>query len=173
MAEEFSDDGGTASRGGDLGVLTRSQLPGELGGAIFAMNEGDVEGPVESDFGFHVIQLDSVVEQGPLSFEQVRGELLGELRERGAEDGFRELERQVSDALFEANDMQAISAATGLAVQTESGFTRSGSEGMGSNQAAIDAVFDELVLFDGQISEVIELDNNRSAVFKVTTHHEA
>ena len=26
---------------------------------------------------------------------------------------------------------------------------------------------------DGQISEVIELDNNRSAVFKVTAHHEA
>ena len=173
LAEEFSDDGGTASRGGDLGVLTQSQLPGELGGAIFAMNEGDVEGPVESDFGFHIIQLDSIFEQGPLSFEQVRGELLSELREREAEDGFRELVRQVSDALFEANDMQAISAATGLAVQTELGFTRSGSEGMGSNQAAIDAVFDELVLFDGQISEVIELDNNRSAVFKVTTHHEA
>jgi peptidyl-prolyl cis-trans isomerase D len=173
LAEEYSDDGGTAARGGDLGVLTRSQLPGELGGAIFAMNEGDVEGPIESDFGFHVVQLDSVLEQGPLPLEQVRGELLIELREREAEDAFRELERQVSDALFDASDMQAIAAATGLEVQLDSGFTRSGSEALGANQAAIDAVFDDLVLVDGQISEVIELDNNRSAVFKVTAHNEA
>jgi len=173
LAEEHSDDGGTASRGGDLGVLTRSQLPGELGGAIFSMNAGEVEGPVQSDFGFHVIQLDSILEQGPLPLDQVRGELLAELRERQAEDAFRELERKVSDALFDAGDMQAISAASGLAVQTDSGFTRGGSDTLGTNQGAIDAIFDELVLVDGQISEVIELDNNRSAVFRVTAHNEA
>jgi peptidyl-prolyl cis-trans isomerase D len=173
LAEEYSDDGGTASRGGDLGALTRSQLPGELGGAIFAMDVGEVEGPIESDFGFHVVQLDAILEQGPLPLEQVRGELLSELREREAEDAFRELERQVSDALFDAGDMQAIAAATGLDVQTDSGFTRAGSEALGANQAAIDAIFDELVLVDGQVSELIELDNTRSAVFKVTAHNEA
>jgi len=173
LAEEHSDDGGTASRGGDLGVLTKSQLPGELGGTIFAMNEGDVEGPVQSDFGFHVIQLDTVFEQGPLPLDQVRGELLAELRDRQAEDAFRELERTVSDALFDAGDLQAISAASGLAVQTDVGVTRGGSDSLGANQAAIDAIFDDLVLVDGQISEIIELDNNRSAVFRVTAHHEA
>jgi peptidyl-prolyl cis-trans isomerase D len=173
LAEDNSDDGGTASQGGDLGVLTRSQLPGELGTAIFAMNEGDIEGPVKSDFGFHVIRLDSVLEQGPLPIEQVRGELLSELREREADDGFRELERQVSDALFDVADMQAISTAVGLDVQTAMGFTRAGGEPLGANQAAIDAVFDQSVLFDGQISEVVELDASRSAVFKLLAHHEA
>jgi peptidyl-prolyl cis-trans isomerase D len=173
LAQAHSDDGGTASGGGDLGVLTRSQLPGELGGAIFAMQQGDVEGPIESDFGFHVIRLDRILEQGPLPLEQVRGELLTELRESDAEDAFRELERQVSDTLFDAADMQAISAAVGIDVQIMAGFTRAGGEPLGANQAAIDAVFDELVLIDGEISEVIELDANRSAVFKVTAHNEA
>ncbi|MDH3432873.1 MAG: SurA N-terminal domain-containing protein [Gammaproteobacteria bacterium] len=173
LAEENSDDGGTASRGGDLGVLTRSQLPGELGTAIFAMDEGDIEGPVKSDFGFHVIRLDRILEQGPLPIEQVRGELLSELREREAEDGFRELERQLSDALFDSADMQAISAAVGIDVQSVEGFTRAGGEPFGANQAAIDAVFDRSVLLDGQVSEVIELDASRSAVFKVIAHHEA
>ena len=173
LAEEHSDDGGTASRGGDLGVLTRSQLPGELGSAIFSMEEGEVEGPVQSDFGFHVIKLDSVFEQGPLPLEQVRGELLTELRDREAEDAFRDLERQVSDALFDAADMQALSAATGLDIQTATGFTRAGGEPIGANQAAIDAIFDARVLFDGEISEVIELDARRSAVFKLTVHNEA
>jgi len=173
LAQEYSDDGGTAARGGDLGVLTRSQLPGELGGAIFAMEAGAVEGPIESDFGFHVVKLDSVFEPGPLPIDQVRGELLSDLRDREADDAFRELQRQVSDALFDAADMQAISAVVGLEVQTIQGYTRSGGEPVGSNQAAIDAVFDSRVLFDGEISEVIELDAGRSAVFKVTAHHEA
>ncbi|MDH3614661.1 MAG: SurA N-terminal domain-containing protein [Gammaproteobacteria bacterium] len=173
LAQQNSGDGGTASRGGDLGVLTRSQLPGELGSAIFAMNEGDVEGPIKSEFGFHIVRLDSVLEQGPLPLDQVRGELLSELREREAEEAFRELERQVSDVLFDAADMQTISAATGLDIQTIAGFTRSGAAPLGSNQAAIDAVFDERVLLDGEISEVIELDAHRSAVFKVTAHYEA
>ena len=173
LAAEHSDDGGTASRGGDLGVLTRSQLPGELGGAVFSMDAGQVEGPIKSDFGFHVVQLDQILEQGPLPLDQVRGELLTELRDREAEDEFRELERQVSDALFDATDLEAIAAATGLEVQISEGFTRAGGELNGSNQAAIDAVFDSRVLYDGEISEVIELDASRSAVFKVTTHNEA
>ncbi len=173
LAAEHSDDGGTASRGGDLGVLTRSQLPGELGGAVFSMDAGDVEGPIESDFGFHIVQLDEILEQGPLPLDQVRGELLTELRDREAEDAFRELEVQVSDALFDAPDLEAIAAATGLEVQTAAGFTRAGGEPIGANQASIDAVFDSRVLYDGEISEVIELDANRSAVFKVTAHHEA
>jgi len=173
LAAEHSDDGGTASRGGDLGVLTRSQLPGELGGAVFSMAVGQVDGPIKSDFGFHVVQLDEILEQGPLPLDQVRGELLTELRDREAEDAFRELERQVSDALFDAPDLETIAAATGLDVQTLAGFTRAGGEPIGSNQPAIDAVFDSRILYDGEISEVIELDASRSAVFKVTTHYEA
>jgi peptidyl-prolyl cis-trans isomerase D len=173
LAAEHSDDGGTASNGGELGVLTRSQLPGDLGGAIFALNEGDIDGPVKSDFGFHIVRLDEILEQGPLPLEQVRGELLTELRDRQAEDAFRDLERQLSDVLFDAPDMQTIAAATGLEIQTISGFTRAGGEPIGANQAAIDAVFDSRVLFDGEISEIVELDANRSAVFNVTQHNEA
>jgi peptidyl-prolyl cis-trans isomerase D len=173
LAAENSDDTLTAANGGDLGVLTRTQLSDELGGAIFSMDVGELEGPVRTDFGFHVVRLDEVLEQGPLPLEQVRGELLSELREREAEDAFRDLESRVSDALFDAPDIQSIADATGLEVQTASGFTRSGGEPIGSNQAAIDAIFEASVLYDGQISEIVELDANRSAIFKVTQRYEA
>ena len=173
LAAEVSDDTLTASNGGDLGVLTRSQMSDELGGAVFSMAVGDIDGPVRTDFGFHVVQLDEVLEQGPLPLEQVRGELLSELRAEQAEDAFRELERQLSDALFDAPDMESISAAVGLEVQSAPGFKRLGGEPIGANQAAIDAIFEASVLYDGRISEVIELDANRSAVFKVTRHYEA
>lgn len=173
LAAENSEDTLTAANGGDLGVLTRTQLSDELGGAIFSIGVGEIEGPVKTDFGFHVVRLDEILEQGPLPLEQVRGELLTELRERDAEDAFRDLEGQLSDALFDAPDMQSISAAVGLEVQTAPGFTRSGGEPIGSNQVAIDAVFETSVLLDGQISELVELDANRSAIFNVTQRYEA
>ncbi len=173
LAKEFSQDSSTAAQGGDLGVLTRTQLPGELGGAIFSMAEGQVDGPIQTDFGFHVVRLDRIFEQGPLPLDQVRGDLLAELREREAEAAFRDVERALSDALFDNDDMQAIASATGLELQTADSFTRSGGEPFGSNQAAIDAVFDETVYIDGMISEVIELDANRSAIFKVVAKREA
>lgn len=173
LAREHSKDGGTAQAGGDLGALTLTQLPGQLGAAIFAMNAGEIDGPVKSDFGFHIVRLDEILEQGPLPLEQVRGELLTELREREAESAFRELQRRVSDALFDSEDLPSIAAAVGLEIQSAAGFERTGGEPFGGNQAAIDAVFSDRVLIDDDISDVIELDANRSAIFKVSKHHEA
>ena len=173
LAGEFSKDGGTASQGGNLGVLTESQLPEALGEAIFAMEEGDLQGPVRSEFGFHVIRLDDVLERGPLPLDQVRGELLSELRDREAESLYLELERGLSDALFEMTDMQAIAEAVGAELQTIEGFTRDGAAPFGANQAAINAIFDAPVLTGGQISEVIELDAVSAAIFRVTQYNEA
>lgn len=173
LARQYSEDGGTAEQGGDLGMVPQSQMPGPLGDAIFSMKEGEIAGPVRSDFGFHIVRLDAIEPGGPLPFEQVRAELERELRDIGADDAYRELERKLSDALFDAEELQTMADATGLEVQTASGFSRSGGEPFGNNQAAIDAVFDPQVLAEGAISEIVEIDANRSAVFEVRNHHEA
>lgn len=173
LAEEFSMDGGTASQGGNLGALTESQLPDALGAAIFAMEAGGLEGPVRSDFGFHVIRLDEILERGPLPLDQVRGELLSELQGREADSLYLDLERRLSDALFDMSDMQAIAAAIGAEVQTIEGFTRDGAEPFGANQAVINAVFSDAVLSGEQISEVIEIDADSAAIFRVTQYNAA
>ena len=173
LAAEVSADSLTAAAGGDFGSLTRSQYPEELASVIFSLEEGVVEGPVESEFGFHIVRLDEILERGPLPLEQVRGELLTELRQREAEDRFRDLERALSDALFDNADMQAIAEATGLDVKTAEGITREGGSPFGDNQAAIDAIFDEMVLTGGNISEVTELDADRAAIFRVADYRPA
>ena len=170
LAREYSADGGTAAQGGDLGVLTRSQLPGELGGAIFSMDQGTIEGPVKTDFGFHVVRLDRILERGPLPLDQVRGELTSELQDQQAESRFRDLERRLSDALFDATDIRALAATVGTEVKTADGVTRRGGGDFGNNQAAIDAIFDESVLAGDLLSEIVELDANRTVVFAVTNH---
>lgn len=173
LAAEYSMDGGTASQGGDLGVLTRTQLPGELGSSIFTLEEGALSGLVKSDFGYHIVRLDTIFERGPLPLDQVRGELLSELRESETEGLFRDLERAVSDALFDYTDIRQIADNVGLDVLVAENIQRTDAGPFGNNQAAIDAIFAASVLHDGEISEVIELDANRSAVFKVVEHNAA
>ena len=173
LAKEFSEDDGTVEQGGDLGTLTRSQLPGDLGAAIFSMPEGAVEGPVKSDFGFHVVRLDRILERGPLPLDQVRSELTIELQDQKAESLFRDLERKLSDALFDATDIRALAAAVGIDVKTVTGFTRLGGEPLGDDPAIIDAIFDEAVVSGEQLSEIIEIDASRAAVFAVTNHKPA
>ena len=118
------------------------------------------------------MQLNDILDGGPLPLDQVRAELEKELRDRAVDDSFRTLERQVSDALFDAPDLQSIAETTGLEVKTTTGYNRSGGAPFGANQTVIDTVFDVRILSDGQISDVVEIDANRSVVVKVSAYHE-
>jgi len=173
LAKQYSKDGMTSSNGGDLGLILQSQMPDALGDAIFSMREGEVRGPVKTDFGFHVVKLDGIVEGGPLPLEQVRAELEREMRDSQADADFRELENAVSDAMFEAMDIQSMAEKVGLEVLSASNYMRAGGEPFGTNQAAIDAIFDSRVLVDGEVSDIIEIDANSSVAVRVTQHHQA
>jgi peptidyl-prolyl cis-trans isomerase D len=151
-------------------MMTRTALPGDFGGTIFSMDEGAIEGPVKTEFGFHLIRLDQIVEPGALPLDQVRGELTVELQDQKAESQFRDLESRLSSALFDATDIRVIAADIGAEVQTVEGFTRSGSEPFADSPAVVDAIFDEAVLSGAQISDIVEIDFNRSAVFSVTKY---
>ena len=172
LTRQYSKDTGSAERGGDLGTILQSQMPGALGDAIFSLNQGEIFGPVRTDFGFHVVRLDEIVQGGPLPLDQVRGELLAELRSQGVDDQFLSLQRQMGDAVFDATDLSSVAEATGLELMTATGFTRNGGEPFGANQSVIDAVFDPLVLNEGQISDVVEIDVDRSVMVMVSEYRE-
>ncbi|MDH5345612.1 MAG: peptidyl-prolyl cis-trans isomerase, partial [Gammaproteobacteria bacterium] len=171
LAQQYSKDSGTAGNGGDLGAVLQSSMPGALGDTLFSIDVGEIYGPVRTDFGFHVVRVDEVIPGGPLPLDQVRGELLQELRAQGVDDRFRSLERQLTDAVFDASDLSAIAGATGLELKTASTYTRAGGEPFGANQTVIETVFDPIVMTDRQISDVVEIDASRSLMVQVTAHY--
>ena len=171
LAQQYSKDTGTANNGGDLGVVLQSAMPGALGDTIFSIDPGEIYGPVRTDFGFHVVKVDEIVPGGPLPLDQVRGELLQELRAQGIDERLRSLERQLSDAVFDANELGEIAALSGLELPTVTGFMRSGGEPFGANQTVIDTVYDPIIKDDGQISDVVEIDADRSIMVQVTAYN--
>jgi peptidyl-prolyl cis-trans isomerase D len=173
LAKQYSSDSFTSTSGGDLGLLPQTQLPPALGDAVFGMKRDEVTGPVRGDFGFHIVKLDDIVVGGPLPLEQVRAELELELRGTQADADFREKVNAVSNAMFDNLDIAEMADVVGLEVKSASNYTRAGGEPFGANQAAIDAVFDERVLTNGEVSDIVEIDANRSVVVRVSAHHEA
>ena len=57
VARDVSDDPGSASRGGDLGELSRGGILREFGDVAFTMPIGETSEPVETKLGFHIIQI--------------------------------------------------------------------------------------------------------------------
>jgi peptidyl-prolyl cis-trans isomerase C len=70
LAKEFSTDPGSKRRGGDLGWFTKERMVKPFSDAAFTMEKGTISAPIESKFGFHIIQLDDKRSQQPL--EEVR-----------------------------------------------------------------------------------------------------
>lgn len=76
LARERSVDPSAQQNGGDLGFFSRGMMVGPFEDAAFALTEpGQISEPVQSDFGWHVIQLQAERESAPPPFEQVAQQL--------------------------------------------------------------------------------------------------
>ena len=172
LALEYSDDGGTKDQGGDLGMLAKSQLPGALGDAIFAMSLNEISELVRTDFGFHIVRLNNIEADGQVPFETVRTELEAEIKSQKSSVNFTLIERELSDALFDADSIEVIAQDLNFDLNELEGFTRNGGGEFGSNQIVIDALFNAQRNNDSQLSDLIEVDANRTIVFQVSKFNE-
>ncbi|HSO01435.1 MAG TPA: peptidylprolyl isomerase [Gaiellaceae bacterium] len=93
IAEEHSDDTGSAVRGGDLGWYDPAASPyvEEFAAALEELEVGEISDPVRTDFGYHVIQKTGERE----SPEEQAAALVEELR--ADPDGFAEVAERVSE----------------------------------------------------------------------------
>ena len=57
LARRYSEDPGSGAQGGDLGFFGRGQLAPEYEATALALRQGEISDPVETQFGFHMIQL--------------------------------------------------------------------------------------------------------------------
>ena len=62
----------SSSQGGALGQFTRGQMVPEFEEATFSMTPGSISEPVKTQFGYHLIQLESLTPAGTMPFESVK-----------------------------------------------------------------------------------------------------
>ena len=84
LAKEFSSDGASAN-GGDLGWFSDGMMVQPFQDAVFAMEVGSVSAPVETQFGWHLIQLKETRIKSAPTLDELREELAGEIEQAAVE----------------------------------------------------------------------------------------
>lgn len=171
LAKEFSDDPGSASDGGDLGKVSRGMMTPPFEEALFAIDgEGEVVGPVATDFGFHLIRLDEVIEGSVKPFDdpEVRAELEEDYRLREVEAIFYDRVEQLADLAFQFPEtLEEAAQSLDLEIKESDWFSANEGTGIASEAKVREAAFAEEVLELGTNSELLELSGRRVAVIRL------
>jgi peptidyl-prolyl cis-trans isomerase D len=172
VAAEASDDAGTKGAGGDLGWIGRGMLAGPFEDTLFSMQAGEVAGPVRSDFGYHIIELEEIRQESQRSFEDVRDELAPEYQSAQADQRFYDAANRLADLAFDAYDeLDSVAEELNLPVETIDGFSRGGNPAFANPMPIVQSAFSEELVDSGRNSALIELGDDDVVVLRVKAHH--
>jgi peptidyl-prolyl cis-trans isomerase D len=173
LAEEYSDDPGSADKGGDLGFATRDTYVPPFEKALFALEQGELSEPVATDFGVHLIRLEGVRQAEPPSFARMRPMLEERLRDRAAGERFDELLVRLETLAYEAPDLQEPAEELGLEIRETGPLTRSGGEGLFAEPEVVEAAFSRDLIEAGYNSPVLQPEEGVALVLGMAEHQEA
>ena len=173
LAREFSQDAGSAGEGGDLGWIEPGYMVQAFEDGLYELTmENPVSEPVQSRFGWHVIQLREIRPSEGMSFTEARDILLAEYQAEEDERRFIEQADRMIDILYE--DPTTLSAAAeelGLEILEAGPFGRAGGfDGIAANGEVVSAAFSDLVLAQRSVSDPVDIGNNHIVVLLLKEH---
>lgn len=170
VAAESSEDPGSASLGGDLGLIARGVMDKAFEDAAFSQSEGVVGEPVKSAFGLHLILVTEIKPGGIKGYAEVREQLRSTYQQDQAEALFYEQVERLANLSFELPDSLEPAADTlGLEVQSVGPLSRDGDpdDEMFSRPELLRALFSEDVLGEGNNSQPVDLGDGRVVAMRV------
>ena len=172
LAQENSQDQGSAPVGGDLGWVETGVMVQAFENAMYELSmESPISDPVQTGFGWHVIQLREVREPTGMSFEEARMILVTEYQQDIAARAFLEQADRLVDLIYEdPTTLESAALVLGLPVNEIGPFTRAGGEGVAANSEVIEASYSDLVLLQGSVSDPVNLDEDRLVMIKLKEH---
>lgn len=81
LAKEFSKCP-SKEKGGNLGDFTQGQMVKEFDDVVFSLKEGEVAGPVKTQFGYHIIKLNKINSKQKPDFDAAKENIMAELRRK-------------------------------------------------------------------------------------------
>lgn len=145
VAREVSEDPGTASRGGEVGLVAPGEMTPEFEKAAFGLKTGEVAGPVRTPFGYHVIKAHEVVPGSKKELREVAGTIRARLVEERQLRLLAERADEAQQVLLQAKTADEFAAEArrlGLTVQEIGPLARTDAvEGIGRVAEATEAIF--------------------------------
>lgn len=172
IAKEFSDDPGSASSGGDLGFFGRGVMVKSFEEQIFSMQINEISDIVETDFGFHVIQLTDIKAEKKPELQEVREQIEQQLKTQAAGKIFGEISEDFSNMVYEQNEnLQAVADKLGLTINKSDWISKDGAElSILSNDRLLSAIFSSDTIVSQKPTEAIEVEADTFASARVIEH---
>lgn len=167
LAEENSEDKGTAVQGGELGWITRGQTVENFEKTAFSLKPGELSDVITTEYGFHIIRVEAKEKARLLPFEEVKDELAAEKKKQMVYERMQQLADQArAELLKNPLGAEEIAARLGISVFKVDQVTASDPipELAGNAQ-----IVEELHSLDkAGVTQVYQLGEDRLAVAVVT-----
>ena len=176
LARKYSQDPGSAAKGGDLGFFARGQMVGPFEDAAFALKEGQISDPVQTDFGWHVIRLTAVRPAQARPFAEVRSELAADLARQQGARRFAESAEGFGNTVYEQSDsLKPAAERFKLPLQTSGWLTRTPGPDAGvlGNAKLVAALFSKDSLEAHRNTDAVEVAPNVLVSARVVEHQPA
>jgi peptidyl-prolyl cis-trans isomerase D len=173
LAKKNSDDPGSAERGGDLDFFGRGAMVKPFDDAVFAMKAGEISNVVESEFGFHIIQLTGQRGGEKKSFAAVRAEIETEVKRQLAQKRFAEAAEQFTNTVYEQSDsLQPV--IDKLKLEKRSALVQRtpapGATGALASAKLLEAVFGNDAINNKRNTDAIEVGPSQLASARIVEH---
>ncbi|MEE8614996.1 MAG: SurA N-terminal domain-containing protein [Roseateles sp.] len=176
VAKKNSQDEGSAANGGDLDFFGRGAMVKEFDAAVYAMKQGEISNLVETDFGFHIIQLTGTRGGDKKPFEAVRAEVEAEVRKQLAQRRYAEAAEQFGNLVYEQSDsLQPAADKLKLKVLTATvgRQPQPGAQGPLASAKLLEAVFGVDALRNKRNTEAIETGPSQLVSARVAQYNPA
>ena len=170
VAGEFSDDAGSAGKGGDLGFTTGDTFPEEMEKVIAQLEPGIVSEPVETNEGTHLLLVTERKPANAPSFEEMRAKLEQGIQMEEAKTELIRVVELLKDLAFNADDLVKPAKELNLKLESQQSVTRNQATGLFANPELLEAAYSDEVFASGHNSDVIELPGDRFVVLRVSGH---
>jgi peptidyl-prolyl cis-trans isomerase D len=174
IAKKNSQDPGSAANGGDLDYFARGAMTKPFEAAAFALKKGEIGGPVETEFGYHVIMVTDIKSPKQRSFEEMKPEIEAELKKQQAQRKFAEAADTFSNGVYEqADSLKPVADRLKLEIRTASNVTRNptaGASGALANPKFLSALFSPDSTQKKRNTEAVEIAPNTLVAGRVSQY---
>ncbi len=174
LAKQYSQDPGSATSGGDLGMFGRGAMVKPFEDSVFSLKTGEVSGLVLSDFGYHIIKLIAVKPAKIQALSKVKSMILQRLKLQHANDKFAELAENFSNTVYEQSDsLEPAAELVKMPIQRGVWLSKGQAPGGLWTDKVLQAVFSEDALQNKRNTEAIEVEPNTMLSARVSEYKPA
>lgn len=163
IAKANSQDTASGELGGDLGYFGAGSMVKPFEDAANKLKQGEISDLVQSDFGYHIIELTGIKPAQVKPLDEVKTEIAGEIKKQLAARKFTEMAEAFSNTVYEqADSLKAVADKLHLQVQTAANLGRQPNPAAAptvpyNNQKFLTALYSDEALKNKHNTEAIEI----------------